>query len=95
QTRAVNGFAALVTTPLRFVVTRAPSDQASVRRQAFACHMACAATTAAAFARLRPDYRDPQAPLDAAPPLARDLMTPITVGGSPVDQDVPIYTLNH
>ncbi len=27
QTRAVNGIAALVTTPLRLVVTRAPSEQ--------------------------------------------------------------------
>ncbi|GAG91659.1 unnamed protein product, partial [marine sediment metagenome] len=81
QTRAVSGIAALVTTPLRLVVTSAAfgSGKSSARLSP--------ATTLAlywlmqSFGTVEPAHWGPQAPLNAAPPLAREFEARVTVAG--------------
>ena len=81
QTRAVNGIAALVTTPLRLVVTRAPSGQATLApgirlSQGLLLFVWCRDIRA-----FIPAHWGPQAPLNAAPSLARELEARVAVTG--------------
>ena len=71
QTRAVNGLAALVTTPLRSLVTRAPSDQAS-QAPGIRLSLGLRLQVDTVIRAHIPDHWGPQVPLDAAPPLARE-----------------------
>ena len=69
QTRAVSGIDALVTTPLRLVVTRAPSVQAS-HAPGDCLSQGLLFRVGVVIRAHLPDHWGPQAPLDAAPPLA-------------------------
>ena len=84
QTRVVNGIAALVTTPLRSLVTSAPSDQASPAPGGCLSHGLRLKADAGIRAHL-PAHWGPQAPLDAAPPLARELDARVAVAVEPGD----------
>jgi hypothetical protein len=81
QARVVNGIAALVTTPLRSLVTRAPSVHASPSaRHSPVTGLAVVLRCRGIRAHI-PDHRGPQAPLDAAPPLAREFEARVAVTG--------------
>jgi len=84
QTRVVNGIAALVTTPLRSLVTRAPSDQASPAPGGCLSQGLRLKADAGIRAHLPPHW-GPQAPLNAAPPLARELDARVAVAVEPGD----------
>ena len=80
QTRAVNGCTALVTTPLRLLVTRAPSDQAS-HAPGIRLSQGLRIQANVVIRAKIPAHWGPQAPLDAAPPLARELNARVAVAG--------------
>jgi len=50
-------------------------------RQAFACHMACLYRLMQSFGTSTPAHWGPQAPLDAAPSLAREFEARVAVTG--------------
>lgn len=78
QSHSVNGITALVTTPLRLLVTRAPSGQTSRApgvRLSQGLLLFCLMPSIRAYI---PAHR---APLDAAPPLAREFDARVTVAG--------------
>ncbi len=81
QARAVNGIAALVTTPLCLLVTRAPSDHASQAPGIRLSHGVPSIWLVLSFGALLPAHWGPQAPLDAAPPLAREFEARVAVTG--------------
>jgi len=80
QTRADSGIAALVTTPLRLLVTRAPSDQAS-QAPGIRLSQGLLLYTDSVIRTYIPAHRGPQAPLNAAPPLVREFVARVTVAG--------------
>ncbi len=80
QSRAVNGIAALVTTPLRLLVTRAPSDQASYA-PGVRLSQGLRLQVDTVIRAYLPAHWDPQAPLNAAPPLAREFEARVAVTG--------------
>jgi len=80
QARAVNGIAALVTTPLRLLVTSAPSDQAS-HAPGIRLSRGLRLQVDTVIRAYLPAHWDPQVPLNAAPPLAREFEARVTVTG--------------
>jgi len=82
QTRADSGIAALVTTPLRSLVTRAPSDQAS-HAPGIRLSQGLRLQADVGVRAHIPAHWGPQAPLNAAPPLARELDARVAVAGRP------------
>ncbi|MCU7870926.1 MAG: hypothetical protein KZQ98_20745, partial [Candidatus Thiodiazotropha sp. (ex Lucinoma borealis)] len=78
QSRTVSVIAALVTTPLRLLVTRAPSDQASPAPGTRLSQSLLLQAYGVILAYI-PAHWGPQAPLLAAPPLARELDARVTV----------------
>lgn len=78
--RAVPGMAALVTTPLRSPVTRAPSDRANPA-PGYGLSHGGQHPLAAGLWCWRPAHWGPQAPRSAAPPLAREFGARAAVAG--------------
>ena len=80
QPRVVNGIAALVTTPLRLLVTRAPSVQAS-HAPGIRLSQGLLLQADVGVRAHMPAHWGPQAPLNAAPPLACEFEARVAVAG--------------